>query len=187
MGDGAGGHMHRPSALCLANHPSVPAQGGPAESSFVKLCICSRGQGFSARPHRRFLTPHRPHLATASDHAAGFDAAAARAALLAWGADPKQASPAWVTNHYRWVVWKLDAYDAKLRGSCPGPPCLSAENVLLQLQRRCVQGHRRRRTATRQAFKAATSGPVGRLLCCRMASLASTLPTPSDYSSAAQL
>jgi breast cancer 2 susceptibility protein len=68
----------------------------------------------------------------------GFDAAAARAALLAWGADPKQATAAWVANHYRWVVWKLASYDRKLMGSCRGGggSCLRVENVMLQLQRR---------------------------------------------------
>lgn len=73
----------------------------------------------------------------AAPDGAGFGAAAARACLLAWGADTKQATAAWVANHFRWVVWKLAAYDRKLLGSC-GAQCLTVDNVMDQLQRRCA-------------------------------------------------
>lgn len=77
--------------------------------------------------------------------AAPFGASAARTCLIDLGADPKQATVAWVTNHYRWVVWKLASYDRKLHGSCVesgggAGHCLTVENVVLQLQRRWVGG-----------------------------------------------
>lgn len=72
-----------------------------------------------------------------------FGPAEARTSLLAWGADPDKALPAWVCNHWKWVVWKLAAYDRKLMGagdssssSSSGAWCLSAEGVLQQLQGR---------------------------------------------------
>jgi hypothetical protein len=48
-----------------------------------------------------------------SSSSSSFGAAEARQQLLAWGADPEQATAAWVANHYRWIVWKLAAYDRK--------------------------------------------------------------------------
>ena len=34
-------------------------------------------------------------------------------ALLQGGASPASAIPAWVQNHYRWIVWKLAAYERR--------------------------------------------------------------------------
>ena len=39
--------------------------------------------------------------------------AAAREALLSAGAEAAVASPCWVDNHYRWIVWKLAAYERR--------------------------------------------------------------------------
>lgn len=64
-----------------------------------------------------------------------FNASSAHQALIAWGADPKQATAAWVTNHYKWIVWKLACYDRKfLQGS--SIRTLTAENVLQQVKYR---------------------------------------------------
>jgi hypothetical protein len=51
--------------------------------------------------------------APAGSSSSRFGAAEARQQLLAWGADPEQATAAWVANHYKWIVWKLAAYDRK--------------------------------------------------------------------------
>jgi breast cancer 2 susceptibility protein len=57
--------------------------------------------------------------------------------LLAGGANPKYATPAWAANHYKWVVWKLAGYDRNLLGGCGAlSPTLTADNVLQQLRAR---------------------------------------------------
>jgi breast cancer 2 susceptibility protein len=59
-----------------------------------------------------------------------------RAELLAQpGVKPQLASPEWVANHYKWVVWKLASYDRRFPGACRGG-ALSAANVLQQLLHR---------------------------------------------------
>ena len=39
----------------------------------------------------------------------------ARSALLAAGASDTETTEEWVTNQYRWVVWKLAAYERRCR------------------------------------------------------------------------
>jgi len=100
----------------------VPASSAAASSSAASACVAA---------------PCGP--------GAVFGAAEARQALLSWGAQPDKATAAWVDNHFKWVVWKLAAYDRKLLGlissssgagggdaSC----CLCAEAVVQQLQSR---------------------------------------------------
>jgi hypothetical protein len=71
-----------------------------------------------------------------------FGAVEARIALLAWGVNPEKASAAWVSNHFKWIVWKLAAYDRKLMGHSSSSSgggrgwCLSADVLLQQLQYR---------------------------------------------------
>ena len=86
--------------------------------------------------------------------ACGFGYDAARACLVAWGADPQKTSRAWVANHYKWIVWKLASYDRKLLHGCGagagvGTACLTVSNVILQLQRRCGAGVARHAAACR--------------------------------------
>ena len=55
--------------------------------------------------------------------------------LLACGAEGSLVSLQWVRNHYRWIVWKLAAYER--RGpECLVGRCLTAEGVLDQLKYR---------------------------------------------------
>ncbi|GLI69821.1 hypothetical protein VaNZ11_014525, partial [Volvox africanus] len=66
-------------------------------------------------------------------------AAEARAALQRLVALPlsarERATDPWVTNHYRWIVWKLAAYERRFPGHCRGRS-LTPAAVLDQIRRR---------------------------------------------------
>lgn len=64
-----------------------------------------------------------------------FDRIEAHQQLLSSGADPLRATAAWVGNQYRWVVWKLAAYQRRYTHVCGSFP-LSAENIMAQIKRR---------------------------------------------------
>ncbi len=59
--------------------------------------------------------------------------AEARAALVARGADADEVSPAWILNHYRWVVWKLAAEERRLPRLYPPGSRLAWPVVVNQL------------------------------------------------------
>jgi breast cancer 2 susceptibility protein len=119
-----------------------------------------------------------------------FGAAEARTALLAWGADPDKASPAWVANHWKWVVWKLAAYDRKLMGdssssssSCSSSGggggeaggssawCLSAAGVMQQLQGRYTREVKEGERSVLKKVGAAAAAASTRLLTVSVCNL----------------
>ncbi len=51
------------------------------------------------------------------------------------GVKASAVAPDWVTNHYKWVVWKLASYERRYPGACAGK-ALTADNVLQQLHHR---------------------------------------------------
>ncbi|KAL3866219.1 hypothetical protein ACJMK2_043541 [Sinanodonta woodiana] len=59
----------------------------------------------------------------------------ARAFQTLEGVDPKLVNEAWIYNHYRWIVWKLAAYEVVSPSSMAGR-CLIPETVMLQLKYR---------------------------------------------------
>ncbi|BDA43385.1 probable breast cancer type 2 susceptibility protein homolog at C-terminar half [Coccomyxa sp. Obi] len=65
--------------------------------------------------------------------------------LHAAGAEPQYAVPAWVANHYRWVVWKLACYERQFPNHLAGR-MLTASVILDQLkyryEREFGRGHR---------------------------------------------
>ncbi|CAG5125235.1 unnamed protein product [Candidula unifasciata] len=58
-----------------------------------------------------------------------------RALLTLDGVDPRLVDETWVQNHYRWIVWKLAAYEVCFPGSFAGRS-LIPEMVMLQLKYR---------------------------------------------------
>jgi breast cancer 2 susceptibility protein len=56
-------------------------------------------------------------------------------ALIMAGANPRLATMEWVSNHYRWIVWKLACTERKFPSEFSGR-YLNAENVLYQLKYR---------------------------------------------------
>lgn len=70
--------------------------------------------------------PDAPALAGAAEF---------HARLLAAGAQERFITKQWVENHYRWIVWKLAAYERRDPGNLAGK-ALTAENVLEQLKYR---------------------------------------------------
>jgi hypothetical protein len=125
-----------------------------------------------------------------------FGPSEAREALLAWGgAAPDKASVAWVANHFKWVVWKLSAYDRKLlaltdssssnsitaaaaedgpegqqQQAGPGSPrtscCLSAAAVLAQLAVRYTREFREGERSVLTKVRACRGGRGTELLLC---------------------
>jgi hypothetical protein len=66
------------------------------------------------------------------------------AALLhAAGAEQQYATAAWVSNHLRWVVWKLACYERQFPTHLAGR-MLTAAVLLDQLKYRCAQTARPR-------------------------------------------
>ncbi|EIE22396.1 hypothetical protein COCSUDRAFT_56086 [Coccomyxa subellipsoidea C-169] len=68
------------------------------------------------------------------------------AALLhAAGAEQQYASVAWVTNHFRWVVWKLACYERQFPAHLAGrmlTPSLVLDQLKYRYEREFGQGHR---------------------------------------------
>ena len=56
-------------------------------------------------------------------------------ALRDAGASPRVATEAWISNHYRWVMWKLAAYEASYPEQLKGK-LLKTDVVLDQLKYR---------------------------------------------------
>jgi BRCA2, oligonucleotide/oligosaccharide-binding, domain 1/BRCA2, helical len=71
-------------------------------------------------------------FANSSSTVDSIDAAGIRHALLAEGAPASFCTQRWVSNHYRWIVWKLASLERKLPSLCAGV-MLSVERVLLEL------------------------------------------------------
>ena len=58
-----------------------------------------------------------------------------REALITQGATPSYASPAWVANHFRWIVWKRASMERRAPGMHVGR-WLTASQILTQLKHR---------------------------------------------------
>jgi hypothetical protein len=102
--------------------------------------------------------------------AAVFGAGEARTALLAWGADPAKASAAWVSNHFKWIVWKLAAYDRKLMGPRSGSSssgwCLSADVLVHQLQCRYTREVKEGQRSVLKKVGKSSHRTLNQQLCC---------------------
>lgn len=48
------------------------------------------------------------------------------------GVDPLLIPKAWISNHYKWIVWKLVSYERRF----PNISCVTIENVVQQLKYR---------------------------------------------------
>lgn len=164
--------LQQPGGDCAspAAHLAAPCSHGPARLVWVvdELPVTPKAAAvfvFRASPitaaaqHWQGLTARAAELSGGDKAAAPaptvaggvFGAAEAHAALLASGADGPRATAAWVANHYKWIVWKLAAYDRKLlqatgsSSSCR-EVCLRADQVMQQLHmrytREVVEGQR---------------------------------------------
>jgi len=69
-----------------------------------------------------------------------WDVGYARQELLSQGAEEKLATPEWVANHYKWIVWKLASYERVFPTACAGS-ALTREAVIQQLQHRYNREH----------------------------------------------
>lgn len=115
--------------------PDVPAPPAAGSSSAAA----------AARPAPQ-AQEQQPAAAAASAPLVGWQELRER--LVAAGANPAYATPAWSENHYRWVVWKLARLQLALTPSGSGgssggqsqPHVLTAAVALDELKLRCRRG-----------------------------------------------
>lgn len=84
---------------------------------------------------RDHLCCFRPHAGSFAFVVPPFGVAQARKALLASGAQAKFATERWVQNHFKWVVWKLAAYERRFGVVCGGR-ALTPSGIIAQLRYR---------------------------------------------------
>lgn len=111
-----------PAAVTSFHQECAAAAQSPVIAKAVS--ILSQAAGVTAGPAAATATTHQR-----------LDHIEVHHQLLSSGADPLRATAAWVRNQYRWVVWKLAAYQRRYTHACGSFP-LSAENILAQLKRR---------------------------------------------------
>jgi breast cancer 2 susceptibility protein len=130
--------LHALGATLSAWLRAAAAAGGPAPP--LPPCVRLPDEAFAAGGDDAPSLPAGP----LGPPGARAGPAALRAALLAAGADPALASPAWVANATRWVAWKLAGLDAAfpaLAGvAATGPVAVDA--LAYRYEREHGRGHR---------------------------------------------
>ncbi|XP_045149945.1 breast cancer type 2 susceptibility protein [Echinops telfairi] len=97
------------------------------------------------------------------------------------GVDPQLISQAWVSNHYRWIVWKLAAMEVSFPKEFASR-CLHPERVLLQLKYRYdVEVDRSGRSAIRKITERDDTSARTLVLC--VSEVVSPSPLPAEPAS----
>ncbi|XP_075418881.1 breast cancer type 2 susceptibility protein [Tenrec ecaudatus] len=97
------------------------------------------------------------------------------------GVDPRLISQAWVSNHYRWIVWKLAAMEVSFPKEFANR-CLHPERVLLQLKYRYdVEVDRSSRSAIRKITERDDTSARTLVLC--ISEVVSPSPRPTEPAS----
>ncbi|CAI5459059.1 unnamed protein product [Closterium sp. Yama58-4] len=152
-GAAAGNHMEHDVGSCSGDrqaHAAATEAGCVIRSDFIAAASASPAEGAEGAPTGERREGTRGVSAQGGDataavltivgapdggERAGVGAKDFQDMLIAAGAHPKFATIEWVTNHYRWVVWKLACQERSFPRRLAGR-MLTVEKVLEQLKYR---------------------------------------------------